>query len=417
MMSGGQTGGLVWALLFGWAMSDTLILYLARPWFSMPLNTFLPFLLGAVFLFTERGRILIPPSAVIWMSCIALGYGLAIAIDVEPFSISARNMVKTICVFIIGYYAVVRQNDYRVLGNVLLLVGGLHIVVCVLALLGVSKTYLPVSYLRGFVDGSPVNRAEITTDQNYQVYYLFPMLLGLAVFKERWRIVLMAVGFIGALFIGSKLATRSGLILIVLTFSGALLIPWWYRLKGSTGRVILVAVILGGAFLYQLPALISATADIRLRMNAEQMTTFWGRVLSFTYLIEHLLHPDWWIPKGTDVFLKQYGSFPHSSPTMMYLQAGLLGLIGWVMLVIVPLMKGLRGIWLRQGGTFLAVIIFGGLISWLGAMTLPASFFEQAWLWAGATAGAAASLRAKRRPVTALKSPEERPGEPPKELE
>jgi hypothetical protein len=66
------------------------------------------------------------------------------------------------------------------------------------------------------------------------------------------------------------------------------------------------------------------------------------------------------------------------------------------MLVLVPLVKGMTMIWRRHGDPFLAMIIVGGFISWLGAMTLPASFFEQAWLWAGATAGAvAAHLRTR----------------------
>jgi hypothetical protein len=195
------------------------------------------------------------------------------------------------------------------------------------------------------------------------------------------------------------------MILTALTFCGALLIPSWYRLKGSTGRIVLIAALLAAVFLYQLPTLISATTDIRLRMGSDQMTTFFGRVRSFTYLLEHLFNPAWWIPKGTGVFLDEYGSFPHSAPTAIYLQAGLLGLVGWTMLVMVPLLKGMRHVWSREGDTFTAMIIGGGFISWLGAMTLPASFFGQAWLWAGATAGAiAVSLRGRPQLPAQLKS-------------
>ena len=81
---------------------------------------------------------------------------------------------------------------------------------------------------------------------------------------------------------------------------------------------------------------------------------------------------------------------PHSTITAAYIEGGILGLVGWVLLMIVPLVAlGRR--WLRGVTDDIAnIALCGGTASLITQLSLNAPLHEHIWLWAGAVIGALA---------------------------
>lgn len=388
----------IWHYMFVWLMLDSLILYLLRPFnIQFPINTGMPFLIAIAYMISKRRTSLLPLNYIGWLGLTAVGFLLAVAIGADELYGSLKDMIGAFCAFIIGYNAVARSSDLKGLYNLILFTVLLYCVVCVAALLGASSTYLPVINSYGFNKGIPVVRAELTTDQNYQIYYLFPLALGLAIRQQFWKYGLICLGTLASMFIIVRLETRSGLIVMALTFIAAALLPAWYRQRGGMIRIGAIGFAGLALIVYKLRDLAAISEGMKRRFTDDDMGTFWGRIESIAYLFQHVYDPSWWIPQGNDVFVKQFAHLPHSSTTKVFLEAGLLGLIGWVVLLIVPTIKGSLMIWSKRLSIDRAGIVLGAIVSLIAAFTLPASLFKQCWLWAGAACGAFASQQIANR--------------------
>jgi hypothetical protein len=132
------------------------------------------------------------------------------------------------------------------------------------------------------------------------------------------------------------------------------------------------------------------------RFTTSDLSTFWGRIHSLTYLFEHLLDPSHWVPKGQGHFLSLYGNYPHSSPTSIYLMGGIFGLCGWILLVFGSLIALSRLVFKKKVPLNEAAIGLAGFSALIVCLTLPAAFFEQLWLWIGASAGVVLSYNYRR---------------------
>jgi hypothetical protein len=158
-------------------------------------------------------------------------------------------------------------------------------------------------------------------------------------------------------------------------------------MRGGILRLILISSLAVIILLYKLPDILELSQGMTRRFVDSDMATFWGRVESIAYLFRNIWNPLWWIPHGTADFLVQHGGLPHSAPTVVFLQAGLFGLVGWFILLMWPVLRGLRLVWRRAIPPEHAAIVIAALISLVASLSLPAPFFEQCWLWGGAAWG------------------------------
>lgn len=389
----------LWQWLFAWLILDSLILYLARPFFFFPINALLPGLVLMAYIFSRRSGKILTNGHLLSLVAVAIGLSLAVALGVEDAWESFKQILSAACALMIGYHSTRRDEDLRPLLLLLALVGFLYALVCVAALLGVSSTYLPVNYARGFNNGIPVARAELTTDQNYQIYYLFPVMLGLVLRQKIWKTLLLLSGVVASLYVIIMMETRSGLLLLMALLGIIVLLPVWYKQKNSINRVFVLGAMILLVGLIKLPEIIELSQGMIRRFTDSDLATFWGRIESITYLFKHIYNPFWWLPKGQGVFMDEYGSFPHSAPTSIFLRAGMLGLVGWVFLIIWPVIKGAGLVIKRKINIYQAAIVFGALISLVASFSLPAALFEQVWLWGGACWGVVEFSRTQRRRV------------------
>lgn len=383
----------LWQWLFVWLMLDSLILYLLRPFFFLPINAMLPILVLVALLLDKKRSAKIAQRDIAFWVLMAAGLLLAFVVGVESLFNVSKQYATALSAFIIGVKSIDITGVSDKFLKLISLVGLAYAFVCAAAVLGISPVYLPVSYLEGFNDGVPVIRAEITTDQNYQVFYLFPLLLSLVVKHSPILRVLQLAGLLAALYVIVEMQTRSGLI-VMLGFTLLItLLPFWYRQKGSILYVLLFALGVSTILVINLSLIIELSQNMLRRFTDSDLSTFWGRVDSIGYLFKNLLDPGHWLPKGQDYFLARYGNYPHSSPTSIYLSGGILGLIGWLYIVIKTSASSIKLLIKKRVGLNESVIVAGAFSAFVVCLTLPAPFFEQLWLWIGGAAGVVLSYR------------------------
>ena len=375
----------IWQWLFIWLLLDSLILYMVRRYFFFPINSMLPFLV-VIAHFIDQRKNAIPIWLIGAMSMVGIGLLLG-TLSGDPLWRNTKTFVTAVCGFIIGYRAVLTANDLRPFINLLGWIGLIYTMVCLLAISGVNNTFFPVSYLEGYDDGVLVRRAEITTDQNHQIYYLFPLLM---VFSLK-QPLLKAIGFtffaLGAIYVAIKMESRSGLLLLIVGLAMFTLLPAWYKEKRSLWRVVGVGVVGMIAVVFNLSLLQDSTDVVSRRFDSDNLVTLWARIYSALFLYERIWNPLWWFPRGLSTFFNEQGVFPHHAPTFIFLQAGLLGLVGWFILIGWPLFKSFKYILTRKFCITEATIMAGSLISFVASLSLAVAMFEQVWLWGGAAHG------------------------------
>ena len=121
------------------------------------------------------------------------------------------------------------------------------------------------------------------------------------------------------------------------------------------------------------------------RFTSHTNSTAGHRLHSLMFVFERLFYLEYWLPNGSYEFSMLYGGKPHSNITAFYLVGGILGLIGYIALIVQPIIK----LWLkfktyRTDRKILIVIATTVLIAQL---TLNLPFNEQVWFWAGLSIG------------------------------
>jgi hypothetical protein len=132
-------------------------------------------------------------------------------------------------------------------------------------------------------------------------------------------------------------------------------------------------------------------------------TTTSGRIVSFVYLFEKITDLSWWIPQGTLEFLKLHQVEPHCTPTLMFCDAGMLGLLSWIFLFFTPALSLIVAVIKGRAAGKTTMVGLAGIASVILQFSLPAHLDKQVWLWGGAVV---ASLVAERhRALTAEAAP------------
>ena len=373
----------IWYFLFAWLLLDSLVVYFLQ----VGVNALLPFLVIIGFLFDDNKKSKIGIFNIVCFGFLGFGMMLGVGVGVEePFD-SVKHFVTCFCAFIIGFKSTSRQRIPDFFLKLISVIGMLYAFVCTAALLGLSSTYLPVEYAVGYNDGTLVERAELTTDQNYQIYYLFPLLLSLTVKNKFLFNCFLILSILSALFVIIEMETRSGLIFFVISFFMQAFIMYKYRSSESAKILYLIIPFFLLLSIVGLPLLIELSQGITLRFTNSEFSTFWGRIHSTTFFFKNILNPSFWIPRGQDYFLAAYGQYAHSSITHIYLLSGIFGAVGWSILIFRystwAVIKTLQGALVKNHSILATASILSVGIS----LTLPGPLYEQLWLWVGCSFG------------------------------
>lgn len=384
-------------VLFVLVLFDSLFNYLLRNiGGQLPVNA-----LAAVFLalgtFKFGIRPLLPPMNILFALILgALGFILGVIFIPETTATQVLRIGSAMCGFFIGFLTTRWAEDARIDAIAFTLAGGLYVIVCIVALLEIAPRFFPLINAVWSDNGILRLRPEVTTDQNFQILYLIPAALPLVLPYRFWQFTTALAMTAGALFVLARLQTRSGF----LVFTGLLFLCWiaplWAKSLGRNKLLILPLV--GVSFVVLFFDQILAVGFLLITRFTGEMETGQGRLVSITYLFQHILDLDWWVPHGNMEFKKHYGDVPHSNVTAMFLEGGILGLYMWIIVFVAPLVKLGRVFLAGKLDNYGAMIFLGGVASLVIQLSLNVPFFDQVWLWAGAIVGIAD--RCSRGPIT-----------------
>lgn len=392
-----KSGQIFGLLAFAWVLSDSLINYFLKSFIgiALPITAILPVIL-AIIVMKWGWRQLIPPTYItiaIGLASVGFLAGPLIVKDISPYRVV--ETIGAVSAFLVGYFSLRWTSDENHFARLFIFVCGLYVVVCVIALLHIAPSLFPVVNSPWAFRGTIEMRPEVMTDQNFQVFYLFPILLVLALPYRFWRFWPAALIAVGGLYVLAKMQTRSGMLVYLGTLALSLLAPLWTRALGRKKIIILPFVGLALVIL-NLDWILRVGNLMIVRFTETDYATGYGRLVGITYLFDHLLNPLWWAPHGYAEFTKAYGNIPHSNVTAMFLEGGILGLYMWVVVFVVPLIRLARLYFKKQLDPLATMILLAGLSCLVTELSLNVPFFKQPWLWAGAVVGVFYRIRQER---------------------
>ena len=347
--------------------------------------------LAAVFLvlgaFKFGMRPLLPPMNILLALVFGfLGFMLGVIFISETSATHVLSIGSAMCGFFIGFLTTRWAKDARIDAIAFSFAGGLYVIVCIIALLEIAPRFFPLINAVWSDNGILRFRPEVTTDQNFQILYLIPAALPLVLPYRFWQFSTALAMSVGSLFVLARLQTRSGFLVFAALLFLCWIAPLWVKSLGRNKLLILPLVVVSFAVLFFDQIL--AAGSLLITRFTGGMETGHGRLVSITYLFEHILDVGWWVPHGNMEFKKIYGAIPHSNITAMFLEGGILGLSMWIIVFVVPLVKLSRVFLAGKLDNYGAMIFLGGVASLVIQLSLNVPFVDQVWLWAGAVVGA-----------------------------
>ena len=320
-----------------------------------------------------------------WIVALSIGLLTGIPLVEEIGWRRVLEIVGLISAYFIGYAFFRNLEDKQILLQVLAISSLLYVAVCVMALTKIAPSVFPLEILIWSDSGILRERPAVMTDQNFQVFYLFPTVLCLVLQRTKIGLLITTIGLALSFYILANLQTRSG----ILIMAGLIVLTVYAQKRSKRGTQLLavLGVALAGAMilvaLWKLPSF----ELLLTRFSSGDYATAQGRLSSFTYLFEKLWNPLNWLPIGNSEFLKLTGNRPHSNPTALFLEGGLIALFAWGALVLHPAWK-LGLLYLRGRLDQLSqVCLLGGVGSLVAQLALNVPVMDQVWLWAGALGG------------------------------
>lgn len=381
-------------------MLDSLINY-----FSMhvgrivPTNAIVPLLLAVGILRRRLAGRVLPPyywfALAIWM----FGTSLSVLTVANQTPYRLLEIVGGVVAFLVGYFAVYLEESDKKIATYSVLVAWLYAATCLVALLGLAPVYFPMKVGLWSLNGVIIERPEVTTDQNFQVFYLLPIAAILCWRHTRYQAVISFAGSLLALFVLARIQTRSGVLVFLAISIIAAVAP--IRLKGMgiprslmLSATALVALIYSGKWLNQF------TPEMMARFFSTDYATGMGRVESCQYVLEKLADSKYWIAGGNAEFMARAGSVPHCNVTASLLEGGLFGLVSWFLLFALPLSKAWILFLRRKLLDSEAFVLMMGTGMFVLQFSLNIPFVDQVWLWGGAIA--AVNVMVSRREVSQM---------------
>jgi len=295
------------------------------------------------------------------------------------------DLIGAVVGFGVGYGCFAAAKGTGQLRQAFLFVGAAYALVCFIAVTNLYPPLFPVVNGVGLRDGEIFYRPEVTIDQNLQIFYLVPIALLMALENSTLRlIILLTIGAIDA-FVLSEIQTRSGSLVFVATFVFAAIVGMRSRSKLDTRLIALASVGLLGGLLF-INKIIHVFQNLIARFTVDDFDTLGDRTDAFLFTFKHLFDVEWWVPQGYRSYLHTTHamSLPHSNITAIFVESGMLGLIGWILAVIVPLIVlGIR--WLKKRTDPVAdIALCGGASMLVTQLSLNISLVQFVWLWSGA---------------------------------
>ena len=389
------TGSVVATLAFGWVLMDALLAYFFRNYSGagLQVNAILPaFIL--LLLLANGWRAVVPP-ATIFLPLVLASMSFAIAPLLVP-NIPAYRVIEltgALCAFAIGYSYMRWTDDANSFAKLTIIVCGAYVVVCIIALLQLAPNIFPIVKQAWLYNGDIVDRPYVGINSNFQVFYLFPVVLALLLPYRTLRFWTVLGLTLGGCFVLARLQTRSGILVLVGTMLLCFLAPAWHT-RGGRLKAIGVACLLIVIAAVGLAWVLRRNDLLVARFTNTDYRTGYGRLIGFTYLFEHLFDPSWWSPRGNVEFAARYGGtggasvVPHSNITAMFLEGGILGLYMWIVVFAIPLIKLSASFFKKQLDLLATMALIGGVCMMVIELTLNVPFYKQPWLWAGAVVGA-----------------------------
>jgi len=312
------------------------------------------------------------------------------------FKILPTDLITMTTAFLIGSIWILRTNiSSKLITDHFLALSAFHALICLLALLKISPSIFPLIDAVYYNNGVPVSRPEITTDQTRQALYLLVSLCVVFTQKSLSRNIISLAILLITIFIITKVQSRMSTIVVSLFTIIAYLMAIRFKVISMkmlfAGLSLVVLVIL-----WKIGAIINFLANLIWRFQQVD-DSYGGRAGSIMYLFEKLAEPSYWIPTSYNEFFQQHGAAPHSFHTMVYLNAGLLGLICYLILIIVPLSILFKKILKRTATDYERIGFFCGSFTFLLSLTQPVINHEIFWLMAGLTAGALSRSHLERK--------------------
>lgn len=384
-------------LAFAAVLFDSLFTYyLSTAGYFVPVNSILILLLiGLIVL--SKGRSLtmaITPAVLLFIAIMSFIVGIVLNPQVE--NVRVLKLGAAICAFFIGISCARNLNNVDRFADLCLLIGIAYCITCSLALLKLLPSVFPLTLSLGFNNGVQVVRPEVTTDQNFQILYLLPSILVIALPFQLKRFLLTLCCISLSFFVLTQLKTRSGLLVFVGTLLLCLSAPILSNTLGGKKKSILIPILILIVFMLFFPAIAGFSTGAIDRF-AGSYHTFHGRILSISYLFQHLFSPEWWLPMGNSEFIEATGNLPHSNVTAFFLEGGLTGLLAWVGLFFIPLMRLCVAFFKKKLSSLHTILTIGGLSAMITQLSLNAPLHEHIWLWGGICVGLCMRLSTKKR--------------------
>lgn len=389
----------LYALPFAITFLDSAFAYFLIPrGISVTPNALVPVLLAYFVLFDSKA-LQLPAGTLAWLALVAFSFCMAV---VTAEGLTAHRILETgscVASFLAGFLLWRRASDENQLARWMIVLSLVYVSICLVALAGIAPQYFPVVNHYWSQDGLAQARPMVTADSNMQFYYLFPAALVLVLPSRLWRTTLALLATLGGIYVLAQLQTRSGTLVYVGILMLVLAVPLWNESLGRLKVLLYPAAAVAGAIVFW-PVIHHSFELLLYRFTESDLASGNGRLGSTMYAFQNLFNPYWWIPRGADEFVRQYGGLPHSNLTAMYLDGGLLGLIAWIALVIAPIVQ-MTSLLLRRKTDAAATMVWMGAIAvLLVQLSLHNPFRDQVWLWAGALVGALVRLKSTEPAMT-----------------
>lgn len=389
---------ILYALPFAITFLDSAFSYFLIPrGISITPNALVPVLLTYLALFDSRA-LRLPGQTLAWLALLAFSFCIAI---VTAEGLTVHRILETgscVASFYAGFLLWRRSADENQLARWMIALAFVYVVICLVALAGVAPRYFPVVNHYWSQDGLAQARPMVTADSNMQFYYLFPAALALVLPFRLLRTALALLGASGGIYVLAQLQTRSGTLVYVGILFLVLAAPLWNRSLGRAKLLLYPAAAVLGTVVFW-PVIHHSFELLLYRFSEADLASGNGRVGSTLYAFQNLFNPYWWIPRGSEEFVRQYGGLPHSNLTAMYLDGGLPGLIAWIALVIAPIVQMTVLLLRRKTDAAATMVWIAAIAVLLVQLSLHNPFRDQVWLWAGALLGAWVRLKTAQ-PVT-----------------
>lgn len=303
-----------------------------------------------------------------------------------PFQILPSDLLKMIVAFFIGALWISRPNiNGKFTSDLFLLISLIHTLVCLIAVLKISPSLFPVVDKPYFRDGRLISRPEITTDQTRQALYLFMNLCVIFTQRSNIKRLIAVIVSVGIVFIISKVQSRWSSLLFAVFFILSFLMAIQYK-KISFATLLTWAFVGVAIIFWKSDSILVYLEDLIWRFKQVD-SSYGGRLISIVYLSEKIIDPNFWIPHGFNEFFKIHGAAPHSFPTMVYLNGGLLGLFCYISLTYIPLYILLKKVIKRKATEIEQIAFFCGSFAVLLSITQPVIHHEIFWLIQGLVIG------------------------------